>query len=81
LLRHVEQTYVSPYALAKIYASLGDKELALAMLGKAFEQRSFELVYLRDEPQFDALHEDPRFKQMLAHRGFPGPATALASST
>jgi TolB-like protein/Tfp pilus assembly protein PilF len=81
LLRHVKQTYVSPYALAKIYASLGDKELALAMLEKAFEQRSFELVYLRDEPQFDGLHEDPRFKQMLAQRGFPSPATALASST
>ena len=81
LLWDVKQTYVSPYALAKIYASLGDKELALAMLEKAFEQRSFELVYLNDEPQFGVLHETPRFRQMLAQRGFPSSATALASST
>lgn len=81
MLRYEKRTYVSPYALAKIYASLGEKELSLAMLEKAFKQRSFELVYLRDEPQFDGLHEDPRFRQMLTERGFPEPLDSAASST
>jgi hypothetical protein len=64
--------YVSPYALAKIYVSVGEHETGLSMLEHAFEVRAFELLYLRDEPVFDPLHDDPRFQRMIAQRGFPG---------
>jgi tetratricopeptide (TPR) repeat protein len=71
LLARSKNTYVSPYALGKIYVALGDAEAAFVMLEKAFEERSFELLYLADDPFFELLHNDDRFKQMIVKRGFP----------
>lgn len=71
LLARSKNTYVSPYALGKVYVALGDAEAAFVMLEKAFEERSFELLYLADDPFFESLHNDGRFKQMIVKRGFP----------
>jgi eukaryotic-like serine/threonine-protein kinase len=72
LLQRSRQTYVSAYALAKVYARLGDRQGARSALQQAFEQRSFELLYLADEPAFDVFHDELWFQQMITKRGFPG---------
>ena len=72
LLQRSRQTYVSAYALAKVYARLGDRQGARSALQQAFEQRSFELLYLADEPSFDVFHDELWFQQMITKRGFPG---------
>ena len=56
-----DQTYVQPMALAAIYIALGDKDQAFDWLQKAFEDRSDWLVYLKVDPQFDAVRSDPRY--------------------
>jgi len=76
-----EKTYVSPYCLADIYVSLGDKEQALAMLEKALQERSSFMVFLATAHEFDGLHDDPRFRAMIARIGFPESAMwAMPSS-
>jgi TolB-like protein/DNA-binding winged helix-turn-helix (wHTH) protein/Tfp pilus assembly protein PilF len=75
LLQRSKHTYVSAYALAKIYARLGDRQSARNALQQAFEQRSYELLYLADDPSFDVVREELWFKQMIAKRGFPNSAT------
>lgn len=70
------QTYVSPFGLADVYMSLGDKDQALAMLDKAVQEHSADLVFLATAPEFDSLHEDPRFKAILSRIGFPESALA-----
>ncbi|MGA8220240.1 MAG: tetratricopeptide repeat protein [Candidatus Acidiferrales bacterium] len=71
------QTYVSPFGLADVYIGLGDREQALAMLEKALEEHSADLVFLASTPEFDVLHSDPRFKAMVARVGFPDSASVV----
>ena len=64
-----KQHYVSPYLFAVIYAGLGDKGQTFAWLDKAFRDRSFFLIWLKVEPLFDSLRDDPRFANLLRRTG------------
>jgi tetratricopeptide (TPR) repeat protein len=55
----------APYGLAQVYAELGDKDRALSLLEKAYEDRSNRLNYLKVDPTFDSLRQEPRFKQLM----------------
>ena len=57
--------YVSPYDVAGIYAGLGEKEQALCWLGKALEDRSGSLVWLKVDNTFSSLRSDPLFRELL----------------
>ena len=47
--------------------SLGDKDAALEMLEPLFVAITAQLLrYLKDDPDFESLHDDPRFKVMVA---------------
>lgn len=61
--------YVSPYEIALVYAGLDEKELALAWLRKAFEDRAWQLMFLRVEPKLDRLRADSRFTGLLRDAG------------
>jgi len=64
-----KRRYVSPYLFAVVYVGLGDKEQAFTGLEKAYQDRSFFLIWLKVEPQFDSLREDPRFQNLLRRIG------------
>jgi eukaryotic-like serine/threonine-protein kinase len=63
--------YVSPGELAVLHAGLGDKEQALAALEKAFEARDIQLQFLKIEPHYDILRDDPRYQNLIARVGLP----------
>lgn len=58
--------YVSPVHLATVHAALGETDDAMAWLDRAVAERSGWLVYLRTEPRFDVLRDDPRFLAIIA---------------
>lgn len=64
-------TTISPYVIAEIYAALGDRDRAFANLENAYEQRSFEMVYLRSDPDVDSLRSDPRFAALERRMKLP----------
>ena len=66
-----KRRYVSPYLFAVVYDGLGDKEQAFAWLDKAYQDRSFFLIWLKVEPRFDPLRSDPRFTDLLRRVGLP----------
>ncbi len=70
LSKRSEQFYVPPYYLGKIYATLGDKDLAFVWLEKAYDERSAEFIELKVEPVFDSLRSDVRFVNLLQRVGF-----------
>jgi TolB-like protein/DNA-binding winged helix-turn-helix (wHTH) protein/Flp pilus assembly protein TadD len=74
------QTYVSPFGLADVYIGLDDREQALAELDQALQEHSADLVFLASAPEFDSLHNDPRFKAMIARIGFPDTALIVPTA-
>jgi DNA-binding winged helix-turn-helix (wHTH) protein/TolB-like protein/Tfp pilus assembly protein PilF len=65
------ERYVSPFYIAVIYVGLGDHDQTLAWLEKAFQDKSFWIVTLKANPQFDRLRADPRFQGLLKRAGLP----------
>jgi len=64
-----KQKYVSPYYLAEIHTGLGEKEEAFKLLEKALQMREGPMVYLKVEPFFRELHDDPRFDSLVQRVG------------
>jgi tetratricopeptide (TPR) repeat protein len=60
-----KERYVSTYEIAIIYLGLGQKEQALDLLEKSYDERSSYLIYLRVDPRLDPLWPDPRFTTRL----------------
>lgn len=68
---HRGRPAISPYVRAEIYTALGDRDRAFANLGEACDQRSFEMVYLRSDPDLDSLRSDPRFTALERRMKLP----------
>ena len=66
-----DSSYVSPFDIATIYAGLGDRTKTFDYLEKAYQARVPYLVYLAVDPHFDALHGDPRFRDLVRRIGLP----------
>lgn len=58
------------YGLAQVYVALGDKNRALSLLEKAYQERSNRMNYLKVDPTLDPLRQDPRFKQLMHKMNF-----------
>jgi TolB-like protein/DNA-binding winged helix-turn-helix (wHTH) protein/Flp pilus assembly protein TadD len=66
-----EQHVDWPVLLARQYASLGEKNLAMAWLEKAYTEHSWALQEIRCMREFDVLQSDPRFQGLLRQMNFP----------
>jgi tetratricopeptide (TPR) repeat protein len=62
-------SFVSPSALAVVYAGLGDSDNAFRLLDRAVEQQESSQIYLRAHGFFDDLRKDPRYTALLARVG------------
>jgi len=72
MLRELEQkstkVQVSPYMIATLYATLGDKDSAFKFLEKAYQEKSLDLSWhLKADLRIDNLRSDPRYYNLL-HR-------------
>lgn len=65
LKKLLKQRYVPPFDLARLYAALGDRDRAIEWLGKAIEERSYAMPFLKVDPDFDNVRSDPRFSNLL----------------
>lgn len=63
--------FVTAYGMALVHAGLGSKDDAFRWLEKAFEERSHWLVWLRLDPRWGSLRDDPRFPAMVARMKYP----------
>jgi TolB-like protein/DNA-binding winged helix-turn-helix (wHTH) protein/Flp pilus assembly protein TadD len=65
------QEYVPANSIALIYAGLGEKNEAFVWLEKGYEQRTFQMQWLKIEPRWDGLRSDPRFQVLMRRIGLP----------
>jgi tetratricopeptide (TPR) repeat protein len=70
LERKSKSVYVSPYAIATVYAGLGEKDKAFEFLEKAYLVRCLELSSsLKVDLRVDNLRSDRRFQELLRRIG------------
>lgn len=69
--RRSEHGYVPGYNVAMVYAGLGRKEQALTFLEKAYADRCSTLMFIKVDPEFDSLHSEPRFADLVRRMNFP----------
>jgi TolB-like protein len=56
--------------IAKIYATMNEKELAFSWLERGLAVRAIAVFY-KDEPVWDPIRSDPRFADLLRRMGIP----------
>jgi tetratricopeptide (TPR) repeat protein len=65
--------YVDFYAVAEIYAGLGDKDEAFRLLERAFQQHSPTMCFLGEDWFWYGMHSDRRYADLLRRMGLPQP--------
>ena len=63
--------YVSPIEFAREYAQLGQKEQTLSFLEAAYREHSPVLLWIQDDPAYDFLHSDERYRSIIRGIGLP----------
>jgi TolB-like protein/Flp pilus assembly protein TadD len=58
-------------SVARVYAVLGRNEEALRCLQLGYEAHSFGMPHLMRQPDFNSLHSDPRFQEIVRRVGPP----------
>jgi len=66
-----KEKYVTPYIVARLNLSLGNKDEALACLETAYQWRDSFMVFMKVDPLLDGLRPDPRFQDLLRRMRFP----------
>jgi tetratricopeptide (TPR) repeat protein len=65
--------YVDFYAVAEIYAGLGDRDEAFRLLEKAYQQHSPTIIFLGIDSFWYGMRSDPRYADLLRRIGLPQP--------
>jgi tetratricopeptide (TPR) repeat protein len=65
------QHSVSPMDLALTSARLGNKPEALRYLNDAYQQRDSSLLFVQIYPEFNTLHDEPAYNDLLARMNLP----------
>jgi TolB-like protein/DNA-binding winged helix-turn-helix (wHTH) protein/Tfp pilus assembly protein PilF len=66
-----EQSRISPYQIGSYCAILDKKDEAFEWLGKAYEAHDSGLVAIKTDSDFDSLHSDSRFANLLRRMKLP----------
>jgi TolB-like protein/tetratricopeptide (TPR) repeat protein len=61
--------YVASPMIARIHLGLGEFETALDWLEKGLEERSYWMVFLKNDPVYDPIRSQPRFGELLKLTG------------
>jgi TolB-like protein/DNA-binding winged helix-turn-helix (wHTH) protein len=63
--------YASPVDFALQYAQLGQKEKTLSYLEAGLREHSPMLLWIQDDPAYDFLHSDERYRAIIKATGLP----------
>jgi serine/threonine-protein kinase len=61
--------FFSPFEVALVHIGLGEKDKAMEWLEKAKAERDPFLIYIKVDPNFDSLRDNPRFNALVQKTG------------
>ena len=65
----MKRRYVTPYGMALVYAGLKNKDKTFEWLNQAYSQRTNWLVWLKQDPRWSFIKNDPRYLALLQKIG------------
>jgi Tfp pilus assembly protein PilF len=68
-----DRWHIPPVQRAYVHIGLGEHDQALRLLETAYHEKSWELAFMRVEPWFDDVCDQPRFKKIVERLDFPSP--------
>ena len=71
LLKSAAARYVPPYNFAVVYNALGESDKALDYLEKGFADKDVRMVFLKIEPKWNNMRNEPRFQDLMRRAGLP----------
>ncbi len=71
LLKLSTERFIPPAHIALIYNGLGDRDKTFEWLEKGYEERDPKMTFLKVEPKWKNLRDDPQFKDLLRRMSFP----------
>jgi tetratricopeptide (TPR) repeat protein len=71
LQQRAKEGFVPPLDFARAHAQLGNREQALAALGRALDEPHIGLALLKVDPSWDSIRADPRFAEIVKKIGIP----------
>ena len=60
-----ESIMVSHYRLSQAYVALGNHSKALDQLEQSYENRDLHLFWIKVDPGFDPIRNEPRFRDVM----------------
>jgi tetratricopeptide (TPR) repeat protein len=69
LLTLAKKNPVSPGLIALVYIALDERAQALTWLEKAYQQHSSMMTWLKTDPRFDRIRQEPRFQELMRRVG------------
>ena len=69
LLELAKQYTIQPGLIALIYVGLNEPNEALAWLEKAYQMHSTMMVWLKVDPRFDRIRQEPGFQELMRRVG------------
>ncbi len=70
MVEPAEGKYVPPTNIAMVHNCLNDRDQTFLWLQKGIEQRDPRMTFLKAEPKWNNLRDDPRFQELLKRVGF-----------
>ncbi|HSY65144.1 MAG TPA: protein kinase [Terriglobales bacterium] len=71
LVRSSKSGNVSPFYIAEVYSTLGERDQAFQWLEKAYQLRDDELCWILIDPSLDNIRSDPRYADLRRRMGLP----------
>jgi TolB-like protein/Tfp pilus assembly protein PilF len=65
-----KERWISPYSTALLYNGLNDREQSLQWLEKGLTEHDPRMVFLKVEPKWNNLRDDPHFQKIMKEVGF-----------
>src|SRR6266849_9909583 len=69
LARTSKSVIISPYYIAGIYGTLGERDQALEWLEKAYQVRDYQIGPIAIDPVFGSIRSDQRYTDLLSRMG------------
>jgi DNA-binding winged helix-turn-helix (wHTH) protein/TolB-like protein/tetratricopeptide (TPR) repeat protein len=70
LLKLAGRQYIPSYNIALVYNALGESAKALDYLEKSFSEKDVRMVFLKVEPKWNNLRNEPRFIDLMRRMNF-----------